>query len=63
MNQKIILFLLSTINFIHTGFSTDTLIKTDKSYVPIQFISNRHHTVSFDIDTYLYHMLGKSNVL
>ncbi len=53
MNQKIILFLLGTINFIHTGFSADTLIKTDKSYVPIQFISNRNNIVSFDIETNL----------
>lgn len=48
MNKKVIIFLLSLINFIHAGFLVDTLIKTDNSYVPIQFISDRNHITSFD---------------
>lgn len=53
MNQKIIIFLLSAINFIRAGFPADTLIKTDKSYVPIQVISDRNNIVSFDSKTNL----------
>lgn len=51
MNQRIIIFLLSTINFIHAGFPANTLIKTDKSYVPIQLISDHNNIVTFDIES------------
>ena len=49
MIKKIVLPLLSMLNFLHAGFPENTLIKTDKSHVPIQLIFTKNTVVGLDI--------------
>jgi len=49
MSKKIVLLLLSMLNFLHAGFPENTLIKTDKSHVTIQLISPKNTVVGLDI--------------